>query len=179
MRQARACLRCRQLKKKCMSDSSTSSCSNCMLKSVVCSFEARNRSRLAPAPAQRMPSEPERVIAGRCLISDECASRLVELYIYYIHDRPHSLFHLSSLRQSVLEQTIPLHLLYALCAMGCRFSSNLGERQLESSLMAAAKQTALECISDVNIELIQSLILQANLYAAHSDPITETLLFSQ
>ena len=52
------------------------------------------------------------------------------------------------------------------------------ERKQKTNKKPAAKEEALKSISHVTLELIQSLILLANLHVAHLDSTTETLFFS-
>jgi hypothetical protein len=45
---------------------------------------------------------------------------LVSLYLRFIHDKPHSLFHPSLLRKRVREETLPMAVLYGIMALAAR-----------------------------------------------------------
>jgi hypothetical protein len=52
--------------------------------------------------------------------SDDIASELIELYITYIHDKPHSLFHEPSLRNGARNKTVQHGILYGIFGLSAR-----------------------------------------------------------
>jgi hypothetical protein len=65
---------------------------------------------------------------GRSLFTDFLPRSIlletVDLFFIHCHNQPYSFFHESNFRQSLSEQEIPQHLLYAIMASAVRFSDN-------------------------------------------------------
>jgi hypothetical protein len=105
------------------------------------------------------------------------AVEFVRLYLDKIHDRPHSLFHPSSLLKQVGDDALDRALLYAICACGCRFSPRGEARALEAPLTAKSKALFLADLENICLENIQTSILLANLSASNCNHSSEALFF--
>ncbi|KAH7359956.1 fungal-specific transcription factor domain-containing protein, partial [Pyrenochaeta sp. MPI-SDFR-AT-0127] len=101
----------------------------------------------------------------------------IRLYLHYIHDRPHSLFHEQSLWDEVRDGTLPECLLTAICAMGCRFSPHERHRNLAATFRSNSKSLLAQNLEDICIPNVQACILLANSYAAEQDNALEALYF--
>ncbi|PIA90989.1 hypothetical protein CB0940_10890 [Cercospora beticola] len=109
---------------------------------------------------------------GEAVIEDMLGS-----YLTLIHDRPHSLFHVSSLWTSVRQRSISSALLLNLCALGSRLSSKPHIREMAATVTVRAKRVLQGQIEQIRIENVQAYILLANIYAAELAPHLETLYF--
>ncbi|PNS17167.1 hypothetical protein CAC42_7221 [Sphaceloma murrayae] len=181
MRNAKACLQCRNLKRKCTTSSQSGPCDHCAKKQVACSLTqpvAPRSNHRQTDKIQPLVPKPEHILEVSLNIPKRVVIDLVELYIYNIHDRPHSLFHLQTLRRQVGSGSVSLHLLYAICAVGCRFSQQLWIRKMEDDLTKESRRLAHAELSSASIELVQTLIILANLFVARHDASTEALYFS-
>ncbi|KFZ14497.1 hypothetical protein V501_03196 [Pseudogymnoascus sp. VKM F-4519 (FW-2642)] len=119
-----------------------------------------------PLPKQDNFDLPQDVIVG-----------LVEHYINKLHDRPHSLFHLPTLRKRVQNREINKALLLAICSLGSRFSAEPEICMLQEQLTAESKRLILADLENICLEGIQTCILIANLCAANAKPSSEALFF--
>lgn len=102
---------------------------------------------------------------------------LLEYYIEYIHDKPHSLFHGPSLRREVKLGTIDRGLLCAILALAARFSPSDGIRSQEPLLANEAKQLLTADFEAVSLSKIQAWIVLGNVCGARNDYIAESLFF--
>lgn len=85
---------------------------------------------------------------------------LVEHYLDRVNNgRPHSLFHRRTLRGQVEQSRVKKPLLYAIYAVGARFSANPDVRAWEPRLLAEAKRLLQLGLEDVCLEHIQACIL--------------------
>lgn len=85
---------------------------------------------------------------------------LVEHYLDRVNNgRPHSLFHRQTLRGEVEQSRVKKPLLYAICAVGARFSANPDVRAWEPRLLTEAKCLLKLGLEDVCLEHIQACIL--------------------
>lgn len=106
-------------------------------------------------------------------------NELVDHYIDKIHDRPHSLFHLPTLRENVQSQSINEPLLLAICSLGSRLSKRPDIRSLEPQLTYKAKSLILADLENICLENIQTCILVANICGANGSPSSEALFFRE
>ncbi|UJO21958.1 uncharacterized protein CLAFUR5_08990 [Fulvia fulva] len=102
---------------------------------------------------------------------------MIHTYIYLIHDRPHSVFHIPSLWRTITSRRIQLPLLLSLCAFGSRLSAESAVRDLAPELTRCAKQAVQSQLETVDLETIQACILIANICAVELEPSLETLYF--
>lgn len=171
MRTPKACLQCRTTKKKCTLIEYGRPCAQCHRKATPCSYTlprpSRTPTELKPRSSQSVSSEVN--------ISKQIASELLQLYFYYVHDRPHSLFHKRSLQQSLNEGTLNKALLCAVCSFGCRFHHDSAVRAKEAGLTAEAKRLLNADIENVCLEAVQTALLISSLAAAESNATSEAL----
>jgi hypothetical protein len=114
-------------------------------------------------------------LACSLTLPDDLIELLVENYIWWIHDRPHSIFHLPTLRALVRAKKLPTALLLALLSYGALFHPDLEVSSLGPNLFDDAKQQLHLDLENVCIENIQACILLANLSAALLRPSSEAL----
>lgn len=178
MKIASACQQCRSSKRRCIGSDAgpRASCVACQNRKLQCSklFQNTKRQELA------IKVEPRNDLAHYNEVEPlpiSLISECVELYMRFVHDAPHSLFHEQTLWNEIRTDSISECLVAAICAIGCRFSddpthSELGVALRERSSLTFGKQ--LETISLANV---QTCILLANLYAAEQNNNLEALYF--
>jgi hypothetical protein len=174
---AKACRECRISKRKCSRVDTHGPCTQCLKTGHSCSSMLRVVSDPYLKPrglGQGIDQEDSRSIAA---LHQEIVVELFEHYIDKIHDRPHSLFHLPTLRESVRKRTIKKPLVLAICSLGSRFSTDTDIRTLEHQLTAEAKRLVLADLENICLENIQTCVLVANLCAANATPSSEALFF--
>lgn len=110
-------------------------------------------------------------------LSHGTAIELVDHYLDKFHGRPHSIFHPATLRSQVQNGTLNEALLYAICAIGCKFSGNPDTRNQGSNLATESKRLLQADISHICLENIQACILVAMLSVGHGDSASEALFF--
>lgn len=175
MKIAKACRECRVSKRKCSRIDTCGPCAQCLKRNLTCSSMIKLTRDTHLIPRDLGAASPES--AEDIGIQEDILIELVEHYIDKLHDRPHSLFHLPTLRESVRKRTINRALLLAICSLGSRFSTNAEIRALEHELMAKAKCLILVDLENICLENIQTCILVANLCAANATPSSEALFF--
>jgi hypothetical protein len=176
---AKACKECRASKRKCSRIDPCGPCSQCLKNGIACSSMLRvlRDPLLVPRSIGAITTREDSDESQNIGLQDDVIVELVEHYIDKIHDRPHSLFHLPSLRTSIRKRTIKKALLLAICSLGCRFSTNVELQALEHQLTASAKSLILADLENICLENIQTCVLVANLCAAHATPSSEALFF--
>ncbi len=112
-------------------------------------------------------------------LSSEATVQLVELYLRFVHDRPHSLFHEKSLWEEIRVGTIPEALLLAICAVGCRFSNEAEQYNLSPALTTRSSFLFSRQLEEISLANIQTTILLANLYAATQKNELEALYYGK
>jgi Fungal Zn(2)-Cys(6) binuclear cluster domain len=116
MKLSSACLQCRSGKRKCDRALGTA-CQQCKKRGLQCSSLQRDAPTTTLLPSvQTFPSSS--------LPRAEIVEELVDLYICYIHDKPHSLFHEPSLRQAARDGTLHHGVLFGIVGLSARFSPN-------------------------------------------------------
>jgi hypothetical protein len=178
MKVAKACQQCRSTKRKCQRAGLDRACLPCSQRQQQCSLTLRRTYQHQQlAPLGHNVSDQLHLLEA--LLSQELALRLVEHYIHFIHDKPHSLFHQPTLRRIVQDQSISKHLLFSICSLGSRFSEDAQTRLLAPQLAIAAKRLLLPDIENICIENIQVCILVANICAAEMESNSEALYFGE
>lgn len=120
---------------------------------------------------------PQQVSEGSPGLSEAALAKLVESYLRFIHDRPHSIFHRQSLWRMIEQKTIPAQLLYSVCSLGAHVCPDLELRSYKTILAKHAKRLLWADVENVCLENIQTCILLANIVAADQDPSSEVLFF--
>lgn len=174
---AKACQQCRDAKRKCLRREAVGSCAQCIKRNIVCSNELSVRRAPQLVPGHSRMIEQQEELEESIDLPEEIVIELVEHYIDKIHDRPHSLFHLPTLRESVRTGNINRASLMAMCSIGSRFSIHPEIRMLGEHLTAESKRLILAGLEDISLESIQTCILVANLCAADGRPSSEALFF--
>ncbi len=147
---------------------------------LLCSKTPRGPHIIRSASPYRFPNDA--YISASELVVDIPASTVVNLvknYLTCVHDKPHSLFHLPSLWESIHCGSISTKLLYSICALGCRISWDENMRLLEPRLSTTAKRLFQLTLADVSLESIQTCILIANICGIDSDSSSEALYFGK
>lgn len=184
MVKAKSCRRCRVRKQKCSADLGDG-CSECLRAGTECSLLQRpiKWRRLEQLPA----AEEIQVTAAPIgfdleldrLLSKETIKVLVQNYLYYIHDRPHSLFHRKTLWRDIETGSLKSGLLYSICSLGSPFVQDPEVKLLRPRLTAASKRMLQIHMEDVCLQNVQTAILLANLCHADLQPHSEALYFGK
>ncbi|KAF5578010.1 hypothetical protein FPCIR_11811 [Fusarium pseudocircinatum] len=166
-----ACTRCRRRRKKCFRTKPDGPCDACAKKqNHQCSL-VQPRGDVSPQP-QRVSVED---LNPQAALSHDLIEELVENYIYYILDRPHTLFHLPTLRNAVREDTLGDALLSAILAFGCRFHDKPEIASLGPAFMEKSKYLLKLDMENICLENIQTCVLLANLSSSSKNPESEAL----
>ncbi|RAH44902.1 putative C6 transcription factor [Aspergillus brunneoviolaceus CBS 621.78] len=190
MKAPRACLQCRSSKRKCTRLGPGEPCNACQQRRIECSADLRRQNPVGvnsepnPEPVvvlseeEQPRNEPVRhhhPTLDPFQIPWEITVELVDLYLAKVHDRPHSIFHPATLRAQVRNGTVGKALLYAVCALGVKFSSYPDRRDLEARLTGEAKRLLQADLENVCLENMQTCILIATLSAGNCEPSSEAL----
>ncbi|CAG9953260.1 unnamed protein product [Clonostachys rosea f. rosea IK726] len=179
MKYPKSCRQCRQSKRKCTRKGPGEPCDTCQQRRLRCDGQMRSRSTanapLTPSVTWKDPRSfrtqshsEEETLSG---LSHGIIVELVGHYLRAIHDKSHSLFHPPTLYSQVQDGSTGKALLYAICAIGSKFSGNPDARALGPCLAAKSKQLLLADLENICLENLQTCILVATLCAggiAHS-----------
>jgi hypothetical protein len=116
MKLGSACLECRKGKRKCDKSTPGTTCEQCRRRGIHCS----SLNRVTSGPATLIPRVSHLGEADPLMPSEQVRLELVDLYICYIHDKPHSLFHESSLKLAARDKTVSRAVLYGIFALSAR-----------------------------------------------------------
>lgn len=185
MRQSTACAQCRSSKRRCKAQAPGQPCTGCSRSKTGCSFlrgHTRTQS-LAPRPNEEPitvgpPCRDEKDHGIESLSVDDIAE-LCQAYFYYIHDRPHSLFHLNSFWEDLKQGRLDQCLLYSICALAACLSKRTHLKTLGSAFASHSKQLLHAGLEDISLAKIQTCILLANYCAAVIAPSSEALYFGR
>lgn len=186
----KACHQCRQGKRRCGGPLGAT-CTPCNKRGLNCSSATctNPRTTLKPSTFSSKPSsEIENAqrtfdaIAGcdedtLASTDQETIAKLVELYIECIHDKPHSLFHVPTLRADVASQTIDKALLCSILALSARFAPTEDMRNLGPGFFLQAKRLLKQDLEDLSLSRIQAWIIAGNVAGADSNSTSESLFF--
>lgn len=178
MRLPSACTQCRVRKLRCHSGLACGICQRCRDQGTSCSLAKKQRltgNTIAIASAAN--NVPQQVEEGRLGLSEASLVKLVESYLQFIHDRPHSIFHRQSLWSMIEQKTIVAQLLHSICSLGAHVCSDYELRSSKTILAKHAKRLLWADVENVCLENIQTCILLANIAAADQDPSSEVLFF--
>ncbi|KLO92158.1 uncharacterized protein LW93_7787 [Fusarium fujikuroi] len=162
---ATSCLQCREAKRRCVKQTIDSPCNNCQRKNLACSSHVS--SQTTSAPKENHEFVPD--------LTDELAIEFVESYLTHLDGRAHSVFHQETLRRQIRRKDIGDALLYAICALGSKFSPKSEHRALEAPLTKGAKRLVQADLENVCIEHVQTCILLSLLSAGNCHTSSETL----
>jgi len=187
MRTPSACVQCRRAKRRCIRHQNSEACTSCKQKQLTCEVKLQIRlvdhRPLAPrSPAtlsnsSQSSQHPDRQLDPGPDLSRGTAIELVGLYLDKFDSRPHAIFHPTTLRSMVRNDHLNETLLYAICAIGCKFSGNPDIRRQGSDLAAKSKRLLQADLLNISLENIQACILVATLSVGHGDRASEALFF--
>lgn len=115
MKLGSACSQCRIGKRKCIKSAPGSACDQCIKRSLNCSSLSRHTS----SRAKLLPNSAT-ADAQSSLPSARTTEELVDLYICYIHNKPHTLFHEPSLRQAAKDGSLSHAVLFGIAGLSAR-----------------------------------------------------------
>ncbi|EXL98759.1 hypothetical protein NOF04DRAFT_6311 [Fusarium oxysporum II5] len=171
-----ACSRCRRRRKKCFRTKPGGPCDACAKKQHhQCSLVPTSPQPRRVSPQPQHVSAKHNDLSPQSSLSHDLIEELVENYIYYILDRPHTLFHLPTLRTAVREDTLGDALLSAILAFGCRFHDKPEIASLGPAFMEKAKSLLKQDMENICLENIQTCVLLANLSSSSKNPESEAL----
>ncbi|KAH6643511.1 NADH dehydrogenase [Boeremia exigua] len=184
MRRPTSCRECRIAKRKCTSNfaSKHDACLECKSRTMRCS-NTNTPETILSIPTNHSTSHLERLITSVGAdpqLDSEYSSKIwkfVNLYFRYIHDRPHSLFHEPSIWKSLRTRSLPEQLWAAMCALGCRFSSDQNDRDSAPVFAEKSRSVLGQQLDHMTLENIQTCILLANWYAAVQKNDLEAMYF--
>ncbi|KAH6717984.1 hypothetical protein BKA61DRAFT_716562 [Leptodontidium sp. MPI-SDFR-AT-0119] len=178
MKIASACLQCRKGKRKCNTSTAGSACPQCSKRGLRCSSlrvisTPNSTTTLQPTPVR----EPQTLHSDQ-LPSKEITEHLVDLYISYLHDKPHTMFHEPSLRRSAQDGTLSQAVLFAIFGLSARFSKNQDIRGQGHVWSATARKLVRDDLEHACVENIQACILVGTICLADSRPDSESIFFA-
>ncbi|KAK7729291.1 hypothetical protein SLS63_006164 [Diaporthe eres] len=100
---------------------------------------------------------------------------LVEIYLTKIHGQAHSIFHPPTLRRELRNNSVPRALLYAMSAIGSKFSPDPQHRKAGRHLALEAKRLLQADMENICLENIQACILVSMLSAGDCHISSEAL----
>lgn len=103
--------------------------------------------------------------------------KLVELYIECIHDKPHTLFHVPTLRADVASRSIDKALLCSVLALSARFAATNKSRSLGPRFFKQAKRLLQQDLETLSLSRIQAWVIAGNVAGAESNSTSESLFF--
>ena len=116
------CAQCRKAKRRCTPITGELGCLLCKQRQKQCSRSpSSDESRRREASVASVASEALPLNLSADPEFKAIAISVVNLYIQYMHDKPHALFHEPSIRRSVLQGTIPQVVLYSILGVAARY----------------------------------------------------------
>jgi hypothetical protein len=174
MKLGSACLQCRSGKRKCDKAALGTACEQCKKRRLQCSCLQREElaTTLLPSPQSFQSNGP-------VLPPAEVVQELIDLYICYIHDKPHSLFHEPSLRRAARDGTLHPGVLFGIAGLSARFSPNSQIRSQGNAFAERSRAFVQSDLENVCLENVQAFILVGNVCLAGSNPDSESLYFGR
>ena len=174
MKLGSACLQCRSGKRKCDKAALRTACEQCKKRRLQCSSLRREEPSTTILPSwQTSPSNKS------ALPPAEVVEELIDLYICYIHDKPHSLCHEPSLRRAAREGILHHGVLFGIAGLSARFSSNPQIRSQVNAFAEQARKFVQLDLENVCLENVQAFILVGNVCLAGSNPDSESIYFGK
>lgn len=178
MRRPTSCTACRARRKACAKLAGSKQCKSCTETGRLCSLAAIQGSAATRQPIRSLGgADDNEDKAPSFLLADQDVTHLVETYFYYIHDRPHSLFHQATLWSTIKQGSAGKALLYSICSLASTLSPRLELQRLGPQLASYAKRHLLDNLENVSLQNVQASILLANVSAAELMPSSEALFF--
>jgi len=167
MKVATACTQCRTGKRKCAS-ADAKSCRQCLARRIACSFGVDVKHPISIAPRNEtqslLPRKAERV-------------QIIDLYLTYVHNKPHTLFHEPTLHEQVLDESIEPAILYGLLALGARFLPNSIENSHRAEYAAESRRLLKAKLERACLENVQASLLNSEFAVGEGEHEIESLYF--
>lgn len=125
MKPTTACKECRAGKRKCIALTTNVKCLQCSKRQIECSLHVHSHQQ----KRFLLPEVPHEIIDTKAQIqlpSQQIREELVMLYLRYLHNKPHTLFHEPTLLESVRTGTISYNVLYGILGVSARHVDGLG-----------------------------------------------------
>lgn len=181
MKPATACRHCRVAKRRCIREGSGLTCTPCRQRNLACGSadtqrrEVRDTTRRTGPRHRASPSrDGSPADIANCLSRGEFAE-LVENYLTKLHGQAHSIFHPPTLRSQLRSNSLPRVLLYAISALGSKFSPNPEHREVGRHLALEAKRLLQADMENICLENVQACILVSMLCAGNCHVSSEAL----
>ncbi|KAL4927044.1 uncharacterized protein BDV17DRAFT_299297 [Aspergillus undulatus] len=173
MKVAKSCRQCRSAKRKCVLDkSSCVACTLCVQRSLDCSLLAGLKSNrpqfIAPAVT---------VSGGSAILDNRVRNQLVDTYLRLIHDKPHTLFHPTTLRSRVHTGSLPTATLFSILALAARFSNDQSVQNQAKEFFQTAKESFKRTLDEVSLDNVHAAALIGNICGVEGDAEGESLFF--
>ncbi|KXL42189.1 hypothetical protein M433DRAFT_156962 [Acidomyces richmondensis BFW] len=193
-RSGAACRQCRIGKRRCDKPVGKP-CQACVKRNLQCSICLVTRTNINLQPARdfrlqvdQLTHEDRHLHSSKatparengCILKTldhSTVNALLELYIEYIHDKPHSLFHVPTLRADVLSGAIDSKLLCSILALAARFAESQETRALGPRLFEQAKREMKLSLEDISLSMVQTWIVLGNVCGAELESESESLFF--
>ena len=115
MKLGKACVQCRDAKRKCEKPIKWEACTQCRTRHLHCSGLSSSRRQ---HPTLLPTSKAEDEYPGPP--DQEVLRELIGLYILYIHEKPHSLFHGPTLTRQAMDGTLCRAVLFGILGLSAR-----------------------------------------------------------
>lgn len=180
-----ACRQCRVGKRKCNRPSGEA-CLPCVKRQLDCSTATKRRvnADLRPSTASREQTFDAGTTAQNGGQDDPLLDldhhdvvETVELYIKYIQDKPHSIFHVPSLREDVRSDIIDRALLLGILAMSSRFSPVGKMRSRREAFADRAKQLLKAGLENISLASVQAWIVMGNYSDSEINSVSASLFY--
>lgn len=180
MRQATACKECRIAKRKCTREGSDRVCTPCRQRNLTCGYTDTQRRELRHShrtDSRRgiSPVHNEEAADSVDRLSQAEFVSLAEIYLTKIHGQAHCIFHPPTLRWQLRNNSVPKALLYAMCAIGSKFSPDPQHQEIGHHLALEAKRLLQADMENICLENIQACILVSMLGAGNCHISSEAL----
>lgn len=170
MRIAKACKQCRQAKRKCNLSKNKGPCEECCRKKLTCSSSNTT-------PQGNSSPRNLALSADNEALSTESRLDLINLYLDFLHGKPHTLFHPESLRAATHRGEIEDHVYLAIAGLACRFSISRDVQERKFFFTDSAKTALKAQVDNFCLDTLRACILVGNLYGAEGDSNIESLFF--
>lgn len=180
MKQATACRQCRIAKRKCVPGGSDQPCTPCRQRNLACGSADTQRRELRRArrtetrrTLSRSNNEASTEVIDRLSSGDIVG--LVEIYLTKIHGQAHTIFHPPTLKRQLRNDSVPKALLYAMAAIGSKFSTGPQNGDVGRHFALEAKRLLQADMENICLENIQACILVSMLSAGNCHINSEAL----
>ncbi|KAK2037061.1 hypothetical protein LZ31DRAFT_636276 [Colletotrichum somersetense] len=210
MRKPSACAACRARRRKCQTRDGLADCIYCSERGIKCDQRPPEGGYYEQRENQRKQRQEEQVRSGgpsldqghasasspgchtggwcaRCETAPHAALPslpvrldLVRLYFDYIHDQFHSLFHRPSFIEDALGDRVPHGILYGICALSARFSTDPALADVDPRDRAQGYLQAAEGfvnLRDVSLTTIQLCVLIGAAWTAEGNGEAENIYY--